>query len=256
MYTVYKHTTPSGKIYIGITSQSVEERWRKGEGYKSQVFYKAIKKYGWNNIKHEVLFKKLTKEEAEQKEIELIAFYKSNQKDFGYNIENGGNVTGTHSEETKRKIGMRHKGRIFSEETKRKMRENHADVSGKNNPHYGKHYSPEVRKRMSEARKGKQLGTENPMYGKTHSEDVRKIQSEHRKGKCVGALNHKSKSVIQFSISGEFIKKYECISDAERALNIPQGGGGHISSCAKGKSKSAYGYIWKYSEGGTANEAV
>ena len=29
-YTVYMHTSPSGKRYIGITSTSVEERWRNG----------------------------------------------------------------------------------------------------------------------------------------------------------------------------------------------------------------------------------
>ena len=79
-YIVYKHTSPSNKVYIGITSQTPERRWRKdGKGYKTHIyFWNAIKKYGWNNFKHEVLFSGLTKEEAEQKEIELIAYYKSN----------------------------------------------------------------------------------------------------------------------------------------------------------------------------------
>ena len=46
-YIVYKHTSPSNKIYIGITCQDVERRWRNGDGYKSQkYFYRAIKKYG------------------------------------------------------------------------------------------------------------------------------------------------------------------------------------------------------------------
>lgn len=36
----------------------------------------------------------MSKEDAEAKEIELIYFYKSNQRAFGYNIESGGNVTG------------------------------------------------------------------------------------------------------------------------------------------------------------------
>ena len=29
-YTVYKHTCPNGKIYIGITSMPVEKRWDSG----------------------------------------------------------------------------------------------------------------------------------------------------------------------------------------------------------------------------------
>lgn len=29
-WTVYRHTSPSGKVYIGITSQNVERRWNSG----------------------------------------------------------------------------------------------------------------------------------------------------------------------------------------------------------------------------------
>ena len=106
-YTVYKHIAPNGKVYIGITSQSLKQRWkRNGTGYKTnEHFYRAILKYSWDNIKHEILFENLTKEEAEQKEIELIAFYKSNNFNYGYNIENGGN-TNCVSEKTKLKIGI------------------------------------------------------------------------------------------------------------------------------------------------------
>ena len=45
-WTVYCHTTPSGKRYIGITSQKTEDRWRNGNGYKNTPFGKAIEKYG------------------------------------------------------------------------------------------------------------------------------------------------------------------------------------------------------------------
>ena len=46
-YTVYKHTSPSGKIYIGMTCQKPKDRWGKdGNGYKGQPFYNAIQKYG------------------------------------------------------------------------------------------------------------------------------------------------------------------------------------------------------------------
>ena len=88
---IYKTINLSnGKIYIGITNMSVNRRWRNnGEGYKGQFVYRAIKKYGWENVKHEVLFENLTQQEAEQKEIELIAFYKSNQIEFGYNLAKG-----------------------------------------------------------------------------------------------------------------------------------------------------------------------
>ena len=90
LYYIYKHTAPNGKVYIGITSKSPSQRWNNGKGYAAQLFGKAVEKYGWENIRHEILFDSLTKEEAEVKEIELIAFYKSNQREYGYNVSSGG----------------------------------------------------------------------------------------------------------------------------------------------------------------------
>lgn len=66
-------------------------RWAKGLGYKSCThFFNAIVKYGWDNIKHEILYTDLTKEEAEIKEKELIKKYNSNNPNYGYNIQAGG----------------------------------------------------------------------------------------------------------------------------------------------------------------------
>lgn len=32
-WIVYKHTSPSGKVYIGITNQPANKRWKNGMGY-------------------------------------------------------------------------------------------------------------------------------------------------------------------------------------------------------------------------------
>ena len=99
------HICPNNKKYIGITCQEPEKRWINGKGYKTNdYFFRAIKKYSWRNIQHKILYEHLTKEEAEQKEIELIAFYKSNQREYGYNVESGGNCTGMLSNKQKEKI--------------------------------------------------------------------------------------------------------------------------------------------------------
>lgn len=122
-YVVYLHTAPNGKKYIGITSQKPIYRWNNGNGYKQcTLMWRAICKYGWENFKHEILFVGLSKHEAEQKEVELISQYRSNDKRHGYNIENGGNAVGKISEETKRKISLAEKGKKMSEEAKLKMR--------------------------------------------------------------------------------------------------------------------------------------
>lgn len=148
-YYVYKHTFPNNKVYIGITKQKPQNRWDNGKGYKHNNYIKnAINKYGWRNIEHKILFENLTKEEAEQKEIELIAFYKSNQKNFGYNIENGGHVNCV-SEETKKKLSIANKGKIISKETRQKMSKNNARIW------LGKKLNNETRIKMSESHKGK-----------------------------------------------------------------------------------------------------
>lgn len=249
MYIVYKHTAPNNKVYIGISGQTVEQRWRKGKGYKNTpLMQKAINKYGWDNFKHEILFDGLTKEEAEAKEIELIKFYKSNDIHYGYNIENGGRTVGTHSEATKKKIGDKNRGKIVSEEARKRMRENHADVKGKNNPQYGKKFSLERRKQMSEVRKGTRCGKDNHMYGKTHSPETRKLISERVKGTGAGAKNNRARAVVQMDLEGNVLRVFNYIGEAKQFLGIEDKGGGHISSCASGKLKTAYGYKWKYAE--------
>ena len=115
-FCVYKHTAPNGKVYIGITSQNPLYRWRSGYGYKgNKHFFAAIVKNGWDNFKHEILYADLTKEEACEKEIELIEFYKSNNPNCGYNNSIGGQCSGLgthrqHSKETIEKIKRNHKG--------------------------------------------------------------------------------------------------------------------------------------------------
>lgn len=90
-YCVYKHTTPSGKIYIGITSVAPKRRWKNGRGYDlCTAFHRAIEKYGWENIEHEVLLTGLSKEDACKKEQELIRELKSSDPEYGYNLTSGG----------------------------------------------------------------------------------------------------------------------------------------------------------------------
>lgn len=146
MYCVYKHTTPTGKVYIGITGGNPLARWRGGYGYyKNKHFYSAILKYGWENITHEILFDNLTKEQAEAKEIELIALHQSANREYGYNIDNGGTANGKHSIETLRKMSESQKGRTIPEETRIKMHKPHPTMRGEKNPLYGK---PSARRRI------------------------------------------------------------------------------------------------------------
>lgn len=98
-YSVYIHIVPKAlsgydydKYYVGITSKKyVKTRWgQNGKGYKYQYFNKAIQKYGWDNIEHEIIAQNLTEDEAKELEISLIASLKSNNPKYGYNASPGG----------------------------------------------------------------------------------------------------------------------------------------------------------------------
>ena len=221
-YKVYEHICPNGKKYIGITCQELKKRWDCGHGYKNnEYFFRAIKKYGWGNIQHISLYEGLTKEEAEQKEIELIAKNKSNNYKYGYNIANGGCHNGMHSEVTKRKISENQKGRIawnkglktgpLSEEHKEKIRQ--AELGKKKKP-----LSEEQKQYLRALR----IGT--------------RISEEHRRVI--------SKQINQYDTKGNLIKKWNSIVEAQKTLKIS-----HINRVLNGERETCGGFIWKYSEG-------
>ena len=63
-YVVYQHVTPDNMYYFGQTN-NIKRRWRNnGAEYKRTALQPYIEQYGWDNIKHIVLFKDQTKENA------------------------------------------------------------------------------------------------------------------------------------------------------------------------------------------------
>lgn len=87
-YCVYEHIFPNGKKYIGISCDA-EKRWRNGKGYETQPkIARAINKYGWENVTHNIIIDGISKEQAETLERYLIAELKT--IDHGYNTSTGG----------------------------------------------------------------------------------------------------------------------------------------------------------------------
>ena len=157
-WTVYCHTTPSGKRYIGITSQIPENRWNNGKNYSINTpFGKAIEKYKWENIKHEILDTNIDEFEAKCLEEYYIFSYHTfvGFKDCkGYNCTLGGegSLGYVPTEETRRKQGEANKGKT---------------------PWKGKHHTEESKRKNSESHKGKTPWNK----GKTG------VQVAHNKGK-------------------------------------------------------------------------
>lgn len=78
-FWVYTHTTPDGLVYVGQSQfETTNLRWVKSHYRPTTTFRKEIEKWGWDNIKHEVVATNLTHEEALKLEGELIDFCKLN----------------------------------------------------------------------------------------------------------------------------------------------------------------------------------
>lgn len=270
-YKLYIHIFPNDKVYIGITSQDVNKRWRQGEGYKNQFIYKAILKYGWENILHQILLDGLSKEQAEEKEIEYINKYKSNNPDRGYNVSNGGNCCGTHSEETKRKIAESNRRRGCKPETREKIRqgnlgkiitdEQKAKISNTlkgrvftqehkekiRASRIGTELSLETKKKISEKRMGQKFKCNDPAKRGKQISDAMKRRNlnkpeimEHMR---TASIKKCSKPVLQQTIDGEDIRIWASAAEIERILNINHV---QISRACKKEGKILAGYLWRF----------
>lgn len=155
-YTVYMHIFPNGKRYIGITGQKPKERWRiNGNGYNPQkLMRRAIKKYGWENVKHLIVAEGLSAHDAGELEKKIIARYNTTDPDFGYNQSTGGKnspIGVKRSDETRKKLSLSHmtqthnKGYHLREEQRQHLRE----------INLGKKIPEETRKKISEKNKGR-----------------------------------------------------------------------------------------------------
>lgn len=94
----------------------------------------------------------------------------------------------------------------------------------------GCHHTEESKRKMSESHKGKILSEE-------HIRKLKKAQygSKHRRARCV----------YQYTLSGEYVAKYDCISEAARETGIANQ---NIVKCCQGRRSYAGGYVWKYAE--------
>ena len=104
MATIYKITSPSGKAYVGQTVDFTERiKGHKKSSSNCVAIKRAIDKYGWENMKVEVLLT-CTEEEADEVEREMIRVHDTFGKN-GYNMTSGGETNKRLSEETKARIG-------------------------------------------------------------------------------------------------------------------------------------------------------
>lgn len=170
LYCVYKLSCNiSKKVYIGVTSQPLNKRWRGGKGYSQGTLIRMeIDKFGWDSFSKEILESGLTMEQAGEKEKYYIE--KFNSFASGLNSSVGGEVP---SEEKIISTSKALSGRKLSGDTRAKMSESRK----------GYVFTDEHKKHLSEAHIGK------PSYWQGRNRDVetnRKISQKLSKPiRCV-----------------------------------------------------------------------
>jgi len=158
--------------FVYITTNVLNEKKYVGshcteninDGYlgSGRTFKKAIKKYGKENFKREILKECETIEEARNLEGRYIKKYKTLIPN-GYNFHPNGGPTngGFHSEETKRKMSEAAKKRWKDKEERKKQSERLRSL--------GLKHSDETKQKIGDIHRGK----ESPMKGKNHCEETK-----------------------------------------------------------------------------------
>lgn len=184
---IYKVTNiVNDKVYIGLTIRTLSVRKSqhvsdsKRHTYNS-YFHSAIRKYGIESFKWEIIASAASKTQLKKLEISKIAEHNSNNCKFGYNLTIGGDGVN---------------GLVFTDEQKLNISKSKiGKYKGKNNPFYGKHHTPETKKLLSDQRKGLNtgdknyfydkhyIGKENPFYGNKHKDSTKKMIGDANSGK-------------------------------------------------------------------------
>ena len=210
MIGIYKITSPSGRIYIG-QSTNIKRRlthYMLESCSKQTKLYRSFKKYGaWRHH-----FEVVT--ECEQKDLnDLERYYQL----FFNCIKDGLNCTltcstdksGRHSDETKKRISESKKGYKWSAETRLKM----------SNNRIGHKHTEEAKRKIGNAHRGKVVSeeTKNKLRGRTRicSQETR------RKLRMAAALSVKWNARLTLDLETGIY--YDCAKEAGIARNISYG---------------------------------
>ena len=274
----------NGKLIVGQTKRKFEKRLReyiKDSQTKlpKSLLSRAIKKYGIENFEIikfiDIPILQITPDKSvlDYFEIELIRRLKSNNRNYGYNLESGGlkgkivnkrtkkNQSKKAIERLKNKENHPMFGKKQSEESKEKNRQSQLknNYKGKNSPNYGKHPSKESIEKISRTRieKGIAKGKNNPNYGNYWTQKQKENSSKKMIGKNKGKDHYlygihrteEEKEKISKSLIGRYkgknnpnSKSVICLNNLEIFNSISEAmikykiiGSSSIGNCCKGK---------------------
>lgn len=260
--------TVDGMRYLGRKKFGNDSLWRRYLG-SGVVFKNALKKYGKENFSRNIVCFCYSEEELNQAEYDLSVFFNVVDSDDWYNLCYGGGATSGyhHLEEAKKKMSQ---NSIPSEETRKKMSESAKarctdewrkraseimkakNFAGENNPNYGNH-KPHKKNSfdITNKKKNESKPPNNSWAGKNNPRHKKPLYGKNNPNygnhKLAGKNNPRARSIVQLTKDGEFLRKWDYITQAADHLGVKPW---NIITCCSGpeKLKSAYGYKWMYLE--------
>lgn len=257
---IYRYESPSGKYYIG---QTIDEKRRKVTHKRlaskgvTLPFYKAIRKYGFENFEYVVLFT-IQSKSRERVKVALNAlekYYISKYRRGGkllYNVTDGGD--GIIGDKVTDKIIAYWKGKSEQE-----MKDWSNKISfSKSKPvlqfnldgtfvkEYANIYRSQIKNPQEVMRCVRGEICTSGGYIWKYKKDCENLLT--RSGNLRKQYINLSKSgppkkpILQYSKNGEFIQEWASASDVQFVKRKA------IVECLSGRNKTAGGFIWKYKE--------
>jgi len=212
----------NNKKYVGKTIKSLSTRFYNhlyaSKNGSTTYFHKALRKYGEENF----IIEELDRCDIDilgEKEIEWIS---SLNPEYNQTLGGDGGIPGySHTQETKKLISSKRKGKFLGEE----------------NPFYNQTHTEEQKKNWSKMRKGRPSPC--GFAGKSHKEESKSKTSQTLKNNP----NVKRTKVFQYDIEGNFLREFQSISDASKFVGTTPS---NIKYTCEGKFKHCKGYKWSY----------
>jgi len=156
---IYKITnTINGKVYIGKTEGTLQNRWqahKDARRYSLCALHNALRKYGIGSFTIKKIFTAESSELLNRAECNFIRKYQSNNPKFGYNMTPGGDGRPKgkpQSVESRRKNSIALRGRVKSKEHLENIS---LALQGRVGGMQGRKHSEETKLRMSEKAKAR-----------------------------------------------------------------------------------------------------
>lgn len=226
-YYIYKATNKlNGKSYIGQTidfKRRVHEHIHRRDGYcdVNSIFHKALNKYGKDQFEWTILMTVPGKEFANVAERAMIKKYDT-YKPHGYNLTKGGD--GGSMWNAMPVVCLTLDGKFVK-------RYDSACAASEDGFYFGG---------VLKSCRDPHSSTKGHIF--MFESDYKKYGGRKKAEK---RMSKRAREIYQCDMNGTLIKKFKMICDAEKELGIRHTG---IVSCAKGKVKSAGGYIFVYPE--------